>query len=128
MKKTNITKGIIATAALFFINLSILAGNPADNLIHNTEEVNGLVISETVYKMSDNMLNNYMKHNYKYDENNQKIEDETLKWNSANKEWSKELCIRYTYSGKSYTAKYYKWNNKKNEYIIVPEMTITIDK
>ena len=28
------------------------------------------------------MLTNYMKHNYKYDANNQRTEDEAQKWNS----------------------------------------------
>ena len=68
-----------------------------------------------------------MKHNYKYDANNQKIEDEALKWDGISNKWEKDLCIRYTYSGKSYTAQYYKWN-KKSGYVLVPEMTITIEQ
>ena len=26
------------------------------------------------------------------------------------------------------TTEYYKWNSKKKEYILVPEMTVTMDK
>ena len=128
MKKTNILKELMTIVALFFVNLTISAGTPADNLIYNTEEVNGVVVSETVYKMNNNMLNNYMKHNYKYDANNEKTEDEALKWNTASNKWEKDLCIKYTYSGKSYTAQYYKWNSKIKDYVLVPEMTVTIDK
>lgn len=127
MKKTNILKGLMTIVALFFVNLTISSGNPADNLIYNSEEVNGVVVSETIYKKSDNTLNNYMKHNYKYDAKNQKIEDEALKWDGISNKWEKDLCIRYTYSGKSYTAQYYKWN-KKSGYVLVPEMTITIEQ
>lgn len=29
---------------------------------------------------------------------------------------------------KSMTTEYYKWNSKKKEYILVPEMTVTMDK
>ena len=39
-----------------------------------------------------------------------------------------DLCIRYTYGNKSMTTEYYKWNSKKKEYILVPEMTVTMDK
>ena len=51
-----------------------------------------------------------------------------MKWNSMKETWEKDLCIRYTYTDKSVTTEYYKWNKKKKDYIIVPEMTITMDK
>ena len=35
--------------------------------------------------------------------------------------------MRYSYQGKSITTTYYKWNNRKKDYILVPEMTVTID-
>lgn len=37
------------------------------------------------------------------------------------------LRITYTYEGKTVTTNYYKWNSKKNAYILVPEMTVTMD-
>ena len=112
----------------FIANLTVFAGNPGDNLIYNAEEVNGVVVSETIFKMEGTMLTNYMKHNYKYDANNQRTEDEAQKWNSNKNRWENNLCIRYTYGNKSMTTEYYKWNSKKKEYILVPEMTVTMDK
>ncbi|KAB5004397.1 DUF3836 domain-containing protein, partial [Bacteroides thetaiotaomicron] len=35
--------------------------------------------------------------------------------------------INYTYEGKTVTTNYYKWNNKKRAYVLVPEMTVTMD-
>ena len=105
-----------------------LPSNAQNNLIRNTEEVDGLVVSETIYKMEGDGLTNYMKHLYKYDENKQRTEDEALKWNGVKETWEKDLCIRYTYTETSITTEYYKWNKKKKDYIIVPEMTITMDK
>ena len=72
-------------------------------------------------------LANYMKYNYKYDDNKRMIESETLKWNSTKEEWEKDLRINYTYEGKTVTTNYYKWNNKKRAYVLVPEMTVTMD-
>lgn len=128
MKKINFLKGMLSVAMLFIASLTISAANPGDNLIHNTEEVNGVIVSETVFKMDGNMLTNYMKHNYKYDANQQRTEDETQKWNSTKNCWENTLCIRYTHGNKSITTEYYKWNSKKKEYILVPEMTVTMDK
>ena len=55
------------------------------------------------------------------------IESEALKWNSSKDEWEKDLRINYTYEGKTVTTNYYKWNAKKQAYVLVPEMTVTMD-
>ena len=64
MKKIIFLKGMLSVVMLFIASLTISAAKPGDNLVHNTEEVNGVIISETVFKMDGNMLTNYMKHNY----------------------------------------------------------------
>lgn len=122
-------KTMFVVAMLFIANIHICATTHQDNgLIRNAEEVNGVIVSETIFKMEDGTLSNYMKHNYKYDANNQRIEDEAMKWNNNKSSWDKDLCIRYTYTDKSVTTEYYKWNKKKKDYILVPEMTMTVDK
>ena len=112
-------------AMLLVANVTLHAQN---NLVYNTEKDGDLVVSETIFKMQDGALNHYMKHNYKYDDNKQRIEDEAMKWNAVKEEWVKDLCIRYSYTEKSITTEYYKWNKKKKDYILVPEMTVTMDK
>jgi hypothetical protein len=89
--------------------------------------VNGVKVAETVYKMDGSTLANYMKYNYKYDDQNRMTENEALKWNAVKNTWTNDMCIRYAYQGKSVTTTYYKWNNKKNTYILIPEMTVTMD-
>ena len=61
MKKINFLKGMLVVAILFIANLTVFAGNPGDNLIYNAEEVNGVIVSETIFKMEGTMLTNYMK-------------------------------------------------------------------
>ena len=123
MKK--IFSTILMIAVLFIANLPMNAQN---NLIRNTEEKDGLIVTETIFRLEEGTLINYMKHNYKYDDNKQRIEDEAMKWNDVREEWTKDLCIRYSYTEKSITTEYYKWNKKKNDYVLVPEMTVTMDK
>ena len=88
---------------------------------------NGMKVAETVYKMDGSTLANYMKYNYKYDDQKRITESEALKWNAVKNAWTHDMCIRYAYQGKSITTTYYKWSNKKNTYILIPEMTITMD-
>lgn len=128
MKALNLMKIVIAVVIAFIANVTIYASTPDNNLIYNAEEVNGMKIAETVYKMDGNMLTNYMKYNYKYDENKQMTENLSQKWNSTKNRWDNDLCIRYTYDSKSITTEYYKWNAKKKTFVLVPEMTVTMDK
>ena len=119
-------KTLILFSFLFVCGMNVSADNKS-NLIYNSEEVNGMKVAETVYKMDGNTLANYMKYNYKYDDQNRMTESEALKWNSTKEEWEKDLRINYTYEGKTVTTNYYKWNNKKRAYVLVPEMTVTMD-
>ena len=128
MKALNLMKIVIAVVIAFIANVTIYASTPDNNLIYNAEEVNGMKVAETVYKMDGNMLTNYLKFNYKYDDNKQMTENLSQKWNSTKNRWDNDLCIRYTYDSKSITTEYYKWNAKKKTFVLVPEMTVTMDK
>ena len=126
MKAKVSLKTVIVSALLLVCGLNASADNKS-NLIYNSEEVNGMKVAETVYKMDGNTLANYMKYNYKYDDNKRMIESEALKWNNSKDAWEKDLRINYTYEGKTVTTNYYKWNAKKQAYVLVPEMTVTMD-
>ena len=126
MKAKVSLKTVIVSALLLVCGLNASADNKS-NLIYNSEEVNGMKVAETVYKMDGNTLANYMKYNYKYDDQNRMTESEALKWNSTKNTWGNDMCIRYAYQGKTGTTTYYKWNSKKGEYILVPEMTVIMD-
>ena len=104
------------------ILLGSVAGFAANkgNLIYNSEEKDGLMVAQTVYKMDGGSLENYLKYNYQYDDQKRVIENETLKWNNSAKKWDNDLCIRYAYEGKTVTTTYYKWNHKQKQYILVP--------
>ena len=119
-------KTLILFSFLFVCGMNASADNKC-NLIYNSEVVNGMKVAETVYKMDGSTLANYMKYNYKYDDQKRITESEALKWNAVKNAWTHDMCIRYAYEGKSITTTYYKWSNKKNTYILIPEMTITMD-
>ena len=128
MKKTSLAKCLVVLVMIFIASVSTYAEKMNNNLIYNTEEVNGLKVSETVYKKDGNMLTNYMRYSYKYNANNQMTENMSQKWDASDNCWENDLCIRYTYDNKSVTTEYYKWNSKKNDFILIPEMTVTMDK
>ena len=119
-------KTLILSSVLFVCGMNASADNK-NNLVYNSQELNGVMVGQTVYKAEGTTLANYMKYNYKYDDQKRMTENETLKWNSDKKSWENDICIRYAYQGKSITTTYYKWNKRKGEYVLVPEMTITMD-
>lgn len=119
-------KTLILSSILAVCGMNVNAAN-SNNLVYNSQEVDGLMIGQTVYKTDGDLLANYMKYNYKYDDQKRMIENESLKWNSEENKWENDICIRYTYQGKSLTTTYYKWNKRKGEYVLVPELTVTMD-
>ena len=126
--KTKVSLKMFVLSVVLLMTSFVASARSYDGqLVYNPVEENGVMVGQTVYKMNGSTLANYMKYNYKYDDNKRMIESETLKWNSTKNTWGKDMCIRYAYQGKTMTTTYYKWNNKKSEYILVPEMTVIMD-
>ena len=126
--KTKVSLKMFVLSVVLLMTSFVASARSYDGqLVYNPVEENGVMVGQTVYKMNGSTLANYMKYNYTYDDNKRMIESETLKWNSTKEEWEKDLRINYTYEGKTVTTNYYKWNNKKRAYVLVPEMTVTMD-
>ncbi len=126
MKVKGFFKTVFVSAFVLACGMNLSAENKS-HLIYNSEEVNGLTVGQTVYKAEGNTLTNYMKYNFKYDGQNRVSEREAQKWDASSQTWANDLCIRYKYEGKTVTTTYYKWDNKKEQYILLPEMTVTMD-
>ena len=127
MKAKVFLKMFVVSAVLLVASLATAARSYDGQLIYNPIEENGITIGQTVYKMDGSTLANYMKYNYKYDDSKRMVESEALRWDSDKDEWQKDLRINYIYEGKTVTTNYYKWNTKKQAYVLVPEMTVTMD-
>lgn len=127
MKAKVSLKMLVLSAVLLVASLATSARSYDGQLIYNPIEENGVTVGQTVYKMDGSTLANYMKYNYKYDNKKRMIESEAMKWNSSKDEWQKDLRINYIYEGKTVTTNYYKWHAKKKAYVLVPEMTVTMD-
>ena len=127
MKAKVSLKMFVLSAVLLVVSLATSARSYDGQLIYNPIEENGVTVGQTVYKIDGSTLANYMKYNYKYDNKKRMIESEAMKWNSSKDEWQKDLRINYIYEGKTVTTNYYKWNAQKKAYVLVPEMTVTMD-
>ena len=126
--KTKVSLKMYVLSVVLLITSFVASARSYDGqLVYNPVEENGVMVGQTVYKMNGNTLANYMKYNYKYNDQKRMTESEALKWNANNQKWENSLRITYTYEGKTVTTNYYKWNSKKNAYILVPEMTVTMD-
>lgn len=127
MKKLLSLKVFVLSATLLLGILNASARSLDGQLIYNSVEKDGVKVGQTVYKMNGTLLTNYMQYNYKYDDKKRMIESELLKWNANKENWEKDLKVTYFYEGKTITTHYYKWNEKKQSYILDPEMTVTMD-
>ena len=97
--KTKVSLKMFVLSVVLLMTSFVASARSYDGqLVYNPVEENGVMVGQTVYKMNGSTLANYMKYNYKY-----------------------------TYEGKTVTTNYYKWNNKKRAYVLVPEMTVTMD-
>ncbi|MFA6813621.1 MAG: DUF3836 domain-containing protein [Bacteroidaceae bacterium] len=125
------TKKLIKTLACLIIillgSLTVSAHNNNGQLIYNSQEQNGKVIGQTIYKMNNDVLSNYMKYDYQYNANNQMIENKSMKWDSESNNWINDLRINYTYEGKTVTTHYYKWDNSNKSFKLIPDMTVSMD-
>ena len=120
----------LKTVILFSLMLAYGLTATADgknDLIYNSEEVNGLTVAQTVYKMNNGTLVNYMKYSFVYDDQRRVVENISMKWNAANESWDNDVCLRYSYEGKLTTTEYYKWNAKKKQFVLIPGMTTTME-
>ncbi len=128
MKTFNFIKSLLVVVCVFVANLTISASNPEADLIYNTEEVNGVKVSETVYKMNEGILTNYEKYSYKYNDNKQVVENTLQKWDATDNDWHNYMRINYSYAGNNVTIEYYKWNKGQKAFILVPDMTVTVQQ
>lgn len=127
MKTKGLFKTVVLSAVLLASSVAASTRSYDNNLIYNTEEENGVKVGQTVFKMEGSSLANYMKYSYKYDDSKRMTESVTMKWNRTRNQWENDLRINYIYEGNTVTTNYYKWNNKKSEFILVPEMTVRMD-
>lgn len=126
MKTKVFLKTVVLSVITMACTLSVSARND-NNLIYNSEQKDGLLIGQTVYKQDGESLSNYIKYNYAYDAQKRMTQNETMRWSNIKNSWENDLCIRYKYEGANVTTEYYKWNNKKAEYILVPGMTVVME-
>ena len=94
--KTKVSLKMYVLSVVLLMTSFVASARSYDGqLVYNPVEESGVMVGQTVYKMNGNTLANYMKYNYKYDDNKRMIESETLKWNSTKEEWEKDLRIQY---------------------------------
>ena len=75
--KTKVSLKMYVLSVVLLITSFVASARSYDGqLVYNPVEENGVMVGQTVYKMNGNTLANYMKYNYKYDDNKRMIESE----------------------------------------------------
>ena len=79
--------------------VNAVSGNNVKDFAYNTEMNEGLVKTETVFKVE----------NRKYLHNH-------LQWNKENQRFEKQYCLNFSYDGTDINVEYVAWNSKTNAY------------
>lgn len=125
MKAKVSLKKLIVSSLFLTLGVSAFAFQNND-FVYNSKEVNGLKVSQSVYKKNNNLLSNYLEYHFKYDDQQRIVEHEAVCWDENQKTWKKVMCVRYAYDDNQVTTSYYKWSNRKGCYVEVPEKTVTM--
>ena len=93
--KTKVSLKMFVLSVVLLMTSFVASARSYDGqLVYNPVEENGVMVGQTVYKMNGSTLANYMKYNYKYDDNKRMIESETLKWNSTESQLILRITVR----------------------------------
>ena len=76
--KTKVFLKSVVLSAIILLGAAIAKADNKNNLIYNSEERDGMMVGQTVYKMDGNNLANYMKYSYQYDEQKRMTESESM--------------------------------------------------
>lgn len=84
---------------------------------YNTEIVDNIVMSQTVYKKSNGLyLTNHLRYNFTYDAQDRIEEKEVVRWNPYANQWENDYCLAYSYDIDQYTIEYIRWDKQMQTY------------
>lgn len=124
MKARKLFKVVILTAVLFVSATSSMMNAQEKNFVTNEETVGNLVMSKTIYRLSEGTLYSHMKYDFTYDDQNRMISKVVYKWDSQNELWAPNFKMTYTYSEKEMTVEYARWNQKSKLYDLAMEKSV----
>jgi len=112
--KATLLKAVVCVTLVFagVLNADLKA---QDKFVTNDVMTGEQVTSKIIYRY-DNVLYHYMKHDFKYDDQNQVVEKEAFKWSSSAERWVPYYKVSITYTLDQVVMNYAKWNEKEKAY------------
>lgn len=118
MRTTGIIRRVLATVVFAFICVVAVNAAKKDSFIYNSEENNGVVTSQVVYKLDDDQhsLLRYLKYDFAYNDKKQVVKKRAMKWNGERNRWENYYFIQYVYDASGVKVEYSRWNSERNMY------------
>ena len=105
--------------------VNAVSGNNVKDFAYNTEMNEGLVKTETVFKVENRKyLHNHLQYNYAYNAEGRVSAKEVLKWNKENQRFEKQYCLNFSYDGTDINVEYVAWNSKDGDYTNVKSKAV----
>ena len=120
MKTNNFRKAMFAMVLLTTL-VSFSSAKGKDKLpdfCYNNHGAKVLAESQIVCvpDESGKYLEPRLKYLFTYDENNNVIRKEALRWSAVEKDWVNSYCLTFIYDDDSMITEYAKWNRLENNY------------
>lgn len=116
MKTINLFKAvaIVATVIVSVMNSEVKAQE--SNFITNEEVKNELVVAKTIFKQEGTYLQNHIRYEFTYDNENRLTAKTAMKWNGAKEAWMPYFKMSYQYNGNEITMSYARWDESHKAY------------
>ena len=117
-------EAIITAATVLTMYFNAINSNDV-NYMYNGDMEDGKVNKIEVYeKNSDQQMEQKMEYCYKYDEQGRLADKETLSWDEATQQWTKNSRLSYKYFKNGYNVEVSYWNSDKQQYDLPAEVTL----
>ncbi|MDD2438114.1 MAG: DUF3836 domain-containing protein [Massilibacteroides sp.] len=126
MKKSVLTKGVLALVVLFVCSLAISASSPR-NYIYDTKEENGKIVSKVIFLQEEGLLNKEVKYEFAYNEAGKVTEKKAFRWDKKGESWEPFYLTTYTYNtdNNEIHSVYAMWNKTTKDFSVnVQEMNL----
>ena len=115
MKTFNVTKCMFSFVLFFVCSVALNAASPKE-FMYDTKEVDGKVISKTVFLQENGLLNKQVRYEFAYNEVGKVAEKKVYRWDARNDDWKPFYLISYTYDSENINSTYAMWNAKKKDF------------
>lgn len=114
----------ITASTIMSLFMNISGTYDCDNrFAYNAEMQDGKVSAIITYDNTGKYLSAKTRQTFTYDDNDRLVKKEIMKWDEGKQEWTKHICMNYTYDADNTVLDMLVWRNNEGSYVQSQRMT-----